>query len=388
MRAAPVVVVGLLVAGFLTHNYVSTPIGQVACREPVTVVSVVEGAGGVVRRATTEPVSSEAVTDSVVGTAGVLGTWVGVFVSSAQGKPRAESVDQFEARAVSVQQAATQACLAPEQCPTVTPAGVAGAVLARDAASAAGWTGVDLDVAVAVAGAESGWMPDAVNTGNRDGSTDHGMWQVNSVHAGLLASGDWRDPYENARMAKAVYDEAGGWTPWVAYDSGTYLDHMQPAIAPASATACGPRAIPVGASTEPGGWGGHANGRIPAEEMCPVPGAPGHRLRCDAATALDQLRLTAAAAGRSIGITDTYRTYDSQVDVAARKGLYSQGGLAARPGTSDHGWGLAADLNLDAADLAWMRDNAGAFGFREDTPRETWHWAYYGTSEGVSMAAG
>jgi hypothetical protein len=43
-------------------------------------------------------------------------------------------------------------------------------------------------------------------------------------------------------------------------------------------------------------------------------------------------------AGVDIGVTDSYRSYDAQVDVARRKGLYSQGGLAATPGTSDHGW--------------------------------------------------
>jgi LAS superfamily LD-carboxypeptidase LdcB len=78
-----------------------------------------------------------------------------------------------------------------------------------------------------------------------------------------------------------------------------------------------------------------------------------------------------------IGITDSYRSYDAQVDVARRKGLYSQGGLAAQPGTSPHGWGVAADLDLDDdAAQRWMRANAGRFGFVEDTPRELWHWVY------------
>ena len=82
------------------------------------------------------------------------------------------------------------------------------------------------------------------------------------------------------------------------------------------------------------------------------------------------------AEGVTIGITDSYRTYETQVDLVRRKGLYSQGGLAATPGTSDHGWGLAADLRLDASAQAWMRANAGRYGFAEDTPREPWHWAY------------
>ena len=65
-----------------------------------------------------------------------------------------------------------------------------------------------------------------------------------------------------------------------------------------------------------------------------------------------------------------------QVDLAERKGLYSQGGLAAKPGTSDHGWGRALDLDLDAKAQAWMRANGDRYGFVEDTPREPWHWVF------------
>jgi len=78
----------------------------------------------------------------------------------------------------------------------------------------------------------------------------------------------------------------------------------------------------------------------------------------------------------TIGITDSYRSYDEQVDVARRKGLYSQGGLAAKPGTSEHGWGMATDLDLNAKALSWMRKHGSEYGFDENTPRESWHWAY------------
>jgi D-alanyl-D-alanine carboxypeptidase len=59
-----------------------------------------------------------------------------------------------------------------------------------------------------------------------------------------------------------------------------------------------------------------------------------------------------------------------------RKGLYSQGGLAAKPGTSEHGWGMATDLDLNNKAQAWMRANGEKYGFVENTPREPWHWAY------------
>ncbi|QGG97136.1 hypothetical protein GH723_14760 [Actinomarinicola tropica] len=61
---------------------------------------------------------------------------------------------------------------------------------------------------------------------------------------------------------------------------------------------------------------------------------------------------------------------------ATEKGLYSQGGLAATPGTSNHGWGLSVDLDLNPASEAWMKANAPRFGFVEDVPREPWHWTY------------
>ncbi|WP_127125202.1 D-alanyl-D-alanine carboxypeptidase family protein [Georgenia sp. SYP-B2076] len=119
----------------------------------------------------------------------------------------------------------------------------------------------------------------------------------------------------------------------------------------------------------------YGNGRVPATALTPV-GSTGHKLWAPAAAAFEQVLSAAAADGVTIGITDSYRTYDVQVDVVRRKGLYSEGGLGAKPGTSPHGWGKAVDLDLDATAQAWMRVNAGRFGFVEDTPREPWHWAY------------
>ena len=117
------------------------------------------------------------------------------------------------------------------------------------------------------------------------------------------------------------------------------------------------------------------NGRIPAGALSEV-GSTGHRLAAPAAAAMEGLLRAARQDGVTIGITDSYRGYDEQVDLARRKGLYAQGGLAAAPGTSDHGWGLAVDLDLDARAQAWMRANAGRFGFAENTPREPWHWKF------------
>jgi hypothetical protein len=119
----------------------------------------------------------------------------------------------------------------------------------------------------------------------------------------------------------------------------------------------------------------YGNGRIPASALGQV-GDTRHRLWTPAADSLTRLMADARRDGVTIGITDSYRSYAEQVDLVKRKGLYSQGGLAAKPGTSDHGWGMAADLDLDSKAQAWMRANAGRYGFVENTPREPWHWAY------------
>jgi D-alanyl-D-alanine carboxypeptidase len=147
-----------------------------------------------------------------------------------------------------------------------------------------------------------------------------------------------------------------------------------PAPAPTTTTA---RPAPVFVDGVPSDLAAYGNGRIPSDALDQV-GSTKHRLWAPAAGAFEDVLAAAARDGVTIGITDSYRSYDAQVDVAARKGLYSQGGLAAAPGTSPHGWGLAVDLKLDATAQAWMRTNGGRFGFVEDTPREPWHWVYRG----------
>lgn len=123
----------------------------------------------------------------------------------------------------------------------------------------------------------------------------------------------------------------------------------------------------------------YGNGKVPAQALSVIDGT-NHKLWGPAARSAEAMRAAAARDGVTIGITDSYRTYASQVDLAERKGLYKNGGLAAVPGTSNHGWGMALDLKLDAKAQAWMRENGGRFGYVEDTPREPWHWGYHPTS--------
>lgn len=134
----------------------------------------------------------------------------------------------------------------------------AGAAVAAAAAKAAGFTGSDLLTAVAVSGAESGWNPKATHL-NSDGSTDFGMWQINSVHADLLAAGDWSDPFSNARMAYQIWRDAGGaWSPWSTFTSGAYMSKI-----PAAMAALGSgKGIPTTSCTVPPGAPGSGEGHI------------------------------------------------------------------------------------------------------------------------------
>ena len=55
----------------------------------------------------------------------------------------------------------------------------------------------------------------------------------------------------------------------------------------------------------------------------------------------------------------------------------NNGNLAAKPGTSNHGVGLAVDLNSSGAGVYnWLRNNAHAYGFIRTVSSETWHWEH------------
>ncbi|MFF2623874.1 M15 family metallopeptidase [Oerskovia jenensis] len=127
-----------------------------------------------------------------------------------------------------------------------------------------------------------------------------------------------------------------------------------------------------------------ANGKIPASALTSLSFAPSHSLRCDAAAMLEELSSAYAQRfGSSIPMTDSYRSYREQVSTRAAKP-----GLAAVPGTSNHGWGLAIDLAAPAsspgsAQYKWLRANAPLYGW--DNPAwarpngskpEPWHFEY------------
>jgi hypothetical protein len=131
---------------------------------------------------------------------------------------------------------------------------------------------------------------------------------------------------------------------------------------------------------------GYANGEIPAAALCPVWGAPSQMLRGDAARAFTALsRSYAKVFGQPICMTDSYRSRSQQVTLYGIKPT-----LAARPGTSNHGWGTAVDLcggieSFGTTQHAWLLAHAPLYGWfhpswAEPTGSrpEPWHWEYAG----------
>jgi zinc D-Ala-D-Ala carboxypeptidase len=148
----------------------------------------------------------------------------------------------------------------------------------------------------------------------------------------------------------------------------TFASYLQKAVA-------GGKSFELNSKGIPADLAAYGNGKIPASALEQV-GTTGHRLWAPAAESLTRMIDDAKKDGVHIGITDSYRPYTEQVDLAKRKGLYSQGGLAAKPGTSEHGWGMATDLDLNSSALSWMKQNGEKYGFVNNVSRESWHWAY------------
>lgn len=139
------------------------------------------------------------------------------------------------------------------------------------------WTDVGGSVvaapfAAAIALAESGGDSSSTNR-NGNGTTDRGLWQINSIHGGLSTT----DPMANARAAVQISKNGTNWRPWcVAWSDGkcggTFLGATAPVFRHIDSstytgtTPTGGSVNPVGAVPVPLPNGGSLN--------VPIPGIP------------------------------------------------------------------------------------------------------------------
>ncbi|WP_066582591.1 M15 family metallopeptidase [Cellulomonas timonensis] len=132
-----------------------------------------------------------------------------------------------------------------------------------------------------------------------------------------------------------------------------------------------------GATRAPG-----TNGQLRTGDLCTLWDGK-TQLRADAAVSLAVLNQAFVARfGADMCLSSGYRTLSQQISVKAQKG-----GLAAAPGKSNHGWGLAVDLcssETSGSKWTWLNQNAPSYGWDNPEwarpggsgPYERWHWEY------------
>jgi hypothetical protein len=91
----------------------------------------------------------------------------------------------------------------------------------------AGFSGPDLQVAVAVALAESGGDPGAHGDLGITPGGSVGLWQINLKYHPEFNGQDLTDPQTNANAAYSVYQAAGNtFEPWSTYKTGVYSSYI------------------------------------------------------------------------------------------------------------------------------------------------------------------
>jgi D-alanyl-D-alanine carboxypeptidase/Putative peptidoglycan binding domain len=158
----------------------------------------------------------------------------------------------------------------------------------------------------------------------------------------------------------------------------------------------------------------HGNGLVPPTLLHPC-SLRSFVMAEPAAGAMRSLVAAAARDGVVISSTGTWRSYDQQeqlfrsryvgTDTGGTKKVWKgtpywqlpKVASAATPGTSNHGWGVAADLSnsptevLGGTTLQWLVDHGPSFGFWNTVKSEVWHWSYClgdDVADGVDQSPG
>lgn len=167
----------------------------------------------------------------------------------------------------------------------------------------------------------------------------------------------------------------------------------------------------VGEATLPraqGSWGGWTNGKLGGNgeedyKKVLVPISSVGLTGCSGTISVPYLHPNVAAAAKVLNeeyskrfgygliFESCYRTYTQQQ--TAWNTYQSGGNLAARPGTSNHGWGLAIDVAMtryggfSSPNYKWLAENAPKYGFRTGVvASEAWHIEYARPVSGTSGA--
>lgn len=134
-------------------------------------------------------------------------------------------------------------------------------------------------------------------------------------------------------------------------------------------------------------WGGYQNGRI--TDILALPNTAGRPLHFLAAEAMVAMQAAARQDGINLTLSSGYRSFSEQQVLQDR---YRNTDVAvAAPGSSNHGWGLAADINVggrtnfSGPQYRWLAANAHRFGWANPSwaqqggsNPEAWHWEFWG----------
>lgn len=200
--------------------------------------------------------------------------------------------------------------------------------------------------------------------GNRDGRSDpDNYFDVALAAAEHLCRGG-HDMRTSQGFAAAVlsYNQS--------YD---YLEQVRLAVEGYTADTGRAAAVVAGAPVFANG----ENGRLPDSALTIIGvDTSGRTARLATAVAPSWLAMADAARadGVELRVVDAYRSIWDQERLADELGIYGQGGWAAVPGTSNHGWGLAVDVDVSGDAYGWLTANAGRFGWWQPMSDETWHW--------------
>jgi len=99
----------------------------------------------------------------------------------------------------------------------------------------AGFSSDSVDLAYAVAMAESGGHAKSHNTNKKTGDNSYGLFQINMIgdmgpsrrkQFHLKSNNELFDPLTNAKAAYAISSHGKNWNPWSTYKSGKYKDYL------------------------------------------------------------------------------------------------------------------------------------------------------------------